>query len=160
MMFSFQAYFYCQTYRMLVKMPVTSNMIRTAIFYLISHSSSQLSLEDNQECKELKNALSHVASKQDRMNKLEFKSNNTLVKWTTEKDLHEYGEEARVWAKKIFSLIKNLAEKGWKLNSFWNRRVPIEKVVKPDGKGFGEDKYILDICDCALDKLKKETFFN
>ena len=149
-------------------MPITSYTIKTALIYILAHtSSSQLILGNNGNCEALRNALDHVAGKHERKRgKLQFKKNNP-PKWTTEQDLQEHGEEARVWAEKIFSLIKHLAERGWKLNSYWKRSQPIVKI-RPNTdnhlgyryrEGFGEAEYICDVCDCALDKLKKDTFF-
>ena len=156
---------------MLEKMPITSYMIKTAIFYLLAYtSSSQLKTEvggwdeDDIETSEasiktLRKALHRAAGNHIRKEKkLQFRRNNP-PKWTTEQDLEEHGEVARVWAEKIFSLIKYLAERDWKLNSYWIRRYPVLAIMDEDRTGFGEAEYICDVCDCALLKLKRDTFF-
>ena len=90
--------------------------------------------------------------------KLQFSKDCPQAKWISKQDLQENGEEARRWAKKIFTLIECLAEEGWKLNSFWNRNLPVVKIIEPDGRGFGEAEYIHDVCEFALGKLKRKTF--
>ena len=169
-LYHFQAYDWGKDDPKVVKMPITSYMTKTAVFYLLAHtSSSQLEMEINKDDRAeskasidaLKNALDRVADKQKmKRNKLQFRPDNPpLAKWLTKQDLQEHGEEARVWAEKIFSLIKYLAERDWKLNSYWIRSYPVLAIMDEDRTGFGEAEYICDVCDCALLKLKRDTFF-
>ena len=160
---------------MLVNMPITSDIIRNALFYILAHTASELHLEENDRCEALRSALVHVEGKcENKRKRLQFIPNNPQAKWTTRQDLQEHGEEARVWAVKIFSLIKHLAENGWRLNvfnyrdggwyngldSFWNRSSPVVKITEYDKRGgFGEAEYVCDVCKCALGKLERDTFF-
>ena len=151
-----------------VKMPITSYTIKTALFYLLVNQASELELRvggyddkskklSEASIKALRNALDLVEGQVEiRRNKLQF---NPHPKWTSDEDLQQHGEEARVWACKIFSLIKHLAEEGWKLNNYWDREEPVVEIMDEDYRtGFGEAEYICDVCDCALDHLKKNTF--
>ena len=162
-----QAFDWCQGEKDHVKMPITSYTIKTALFFLSANLASELELrvydggyEESKErseasIKALRNALDHVEGQVERRNKLEF---NPRPKWTTDEDLHQHGEEARVWACKIFSLIKHLAEQGRKLNNYWNREEPVVEIMGYERTGFGEAEFICDVCDCALDHLKKNKF--
>ena len=152
----------CRGDKLHVKMPITSYTIKTALFYLLANRASELELRVSDRryeasIKELRNALDHAEGQVDeRRNKLEF---IPQAKWTTDDNLHQHGEEARVWACKIFSLIKHLAGQGWKLNNYWNRERPVLKIMNDEYRtGFGEAEYICDVCDCASDHLKKNTF--
>ena len=140
-----------------VKMPITSYTIKTALFYLLVKQTGLLELvERKEEAKALRNALHHVEGQvEGRGNKLEF---IPQAKWTTDEDLGQHGEEARVWACKIFSMIKHLAGQGWKLKNYWDREKPVVKIMNRDRRGFGEAEYIWDVCDCALDHLNQNTF--
>ena len=122
-----QAYDWWKGDRVRVKMPITSYTIKTALFYLLVNQASELELRvggyddkskklSEASIKALRNALHHVEGQvEGRRNKLEFIPH---PKWTSDEDLHQHGEEARVWACKIFSLIKHLAGQGWKLNNY------------------------------------------
>ena len=85
---------------------------------------------------------------------------NPQPKWTTEDDLQQNAEEARIWAVKIFSFIKYLAQGGCKVKYFWNKRKPVEDIMDWARVGLGEAEYISDICDSALAKLKKDAFYD
>ena len=148
-----QAYDWHRGNKILVKMPITSYTIKTALFYLTVNRTGLLELDERYKvAKALRNALDLVEGQVERRNKLEF---NPRPKWTTDEDLHQHGEEARVWACKIFSLIKHLAGQGLKLNNYWDRMEPIVRMLSSAG---GEAEYICDVCDCALDHLSQKTF--
>jgi hypothetical protein len=153
----FQAYDWWKGDSVRVKMPITSYTIKTALFFLTVRNTGLLELnEEYEEAKALRDALDHVEGQVEiKRNKLEF---NPHPKWTSDEDLHQHGEEARVWACKIFSLIKHLAEEGWKLNNYWNREEPVVGIMGYKRKGFGEAEFICDVCDCALYHLKKNKF--
>ena len=150
-----QAYDWWKGDRVRVKMPITSYTIKTALFFLTVRHTGLLELNEGY-AEALRDALDHVEGQVEiRRNKLQF---NPHPKWTSDEDLQQHGEEARVWACKIFSLIKHLAGQGWKLNNYWDRRDPVVRIMDKNRRGFGEAEFICDVCDCALDRLKKNTF--
>jgi len=145
-------------------------MIKTALFYILAFNRSHKLLLYGHTA--LRNALAKVKGSEDtvRDSKLKYKSD---AEWTTDEDVDQHGEEARVVTEQIFTLIKCLAEEGWKLRSFWDRLYPISNIGGFGGepisqirgnvfekKLFGEADYIRDICNLALGRLDRNTFYD
>ena len=162
-----------------VEMPINSYTIKTAIFYLLAYRSNELhfvKVTDNDprdlsgvvyEYRDAANALWQALGEAEvNVDELEKKPKlqfNPHAVWTTDDDLDKHKEEARVWATKMFTLIKNLALQKYKLSSFWergqNRGQNLFLPVAPI-KGFGEAEYTCNICDCILDRLNEGTFYD
>jgi len=166
-----QAYDLCRGDSARVKMPVTSYMVKTGLFYILSHKSSQLHFresgaDERTRAKALRNALGHVAGNKSgvkaRASKVQY---NPQPKWLTDEHLRLHGEEARDLAWRIFTLIRYLAQQrdeyapqGWKLSSYWDRRDPVVAIGGEYNESYGESEFICDICDCALERLNPTTF--
>ena len=133
------------------EMPITSYMIKTTLFFIIDGTSDFQIIRDalkyssafNQEA--LQEPEAEVC-------KLKF---NPKPKWTTEEDISQHAEDARVMSIRIFRFIHYLAKLDRKVPNYWRPSM----TSMPRHRYLGEASYICEICECVLERLEKDQFY-
>ena len=144
----FQAYQWMDWEKKTNEMPVTSYMIKTTLFFIIDGTSDFQIIRDalkyssafNQEA--LQEPEAEVC-------KLKF---NPKPKWITEEDISRHAEDARVMSIRIFRFIHYLAKLGCRVPNYW-------RPSMPDYGYLGEASYVSEICECVLERLKKDHYY-
>jgi hypothetical protein len=135
--------------------PFCSYAIKTAVLFILAYrTNNKLEFEEESDHKPLLRALEKVEGKKDVSRQMSKLKNKPDARWITDTDIDNESEEGRLLAVKVFSLIKFLAQEGYKLHNFWNRDIPIDKIT-----GFGETEIICTVSDFMLQCLDKKVFY-